>query len=471
MAVLRPHLRSACLSDTGKRRLANEDATFSDPLMGLFAVADGIGGQPSGEAASQIVVHSISHLLRRQLRGLKQLTPQTLAGLMAEQLVRLNEEIYQHGQGIATLTGMGATAVTLLLDMDHAVVTHAGDSRAYLLRDGRLRCLTEDHTSLVARERVGRQRTDTDVSEPVGTGDRRLLTQYIGVASQIEPGVQVLKVRPRDRFMLCTDGLTDAVPDDRVLARLRSLPDATDACRALVAAALDAGGRDNITVQIVDYHGAKRVDPAAYRASRKMTRPRPPKGSAAQLYRGLRAIEAELDWLLGCGREILAANEIDRHEVARTLLDPDPLPAAAPGGGDTPLLRFHRACTRAGGGWRTRYDGWLERIGPALGELTAGHVRLSTLLTGDETAAILRRLWQDWRRIEARYFASCAAGHAAVTDETLDIVVEHMLGSVRTLTGLMEFFPRFLRETDPARPSEQATGWLDQLSEMLERGE
>ncbi|MEO1237007.1 MAG: protein phosphatase 2C domain-containing protein, partial [Planctomycetota bacterium] len=138
MASHLPQLQHAMLTDVGRRRLANEDAVAADARLGLFVVCDGVGGRPSGEAASQIVSHTLGHALRRRIRGLKRLDRELILKLLFESAVTMNEQMYLHSEAVPALQGMGCTMVAALIDARTVFYLHAGDSRLYLLRAGRL---------------------------------------------------------------------------------------------------------------------------------------------------------------------------------------------------------------------------------------------------------------------------------------------------------------------------------------------
>jgi PPM family protein phosphatase len=225
----------------GKVRANNEDAL----LVGegrdetLFVVADGIGGFEAGEVASRIAVDV-----------LKELAPgASFEGAISE----ANRRILAAGRGDERLSGMGTTVVAVRFggtrDEPVAQVAHVGDSRAYLLRGGSLRPVTEDHSLVAELVRSGDLTRDQAAEHP----QKNLITRALGADEEVEVDTAVLPVEAGDRFLLCSDGLSDMIPETRLGEILAEAPgDPEKPARSLVSAALDAGGADNVTVIVVD---------------------------------------------------------------------------------------------------------------------------------------------------------------------------------------------------------------------------
>jgi PPM family protein phosphatase len=225
----------------GKVRANNEDAL----LVGegrdetLFVVADGIGGFEAGEVASRIAVDV-----------LKELAP----GASFEAAIsEANRRILVAGRGDERLSGMGTTVVAVRFggtrDEPVAQVAHVGDSRAYLLRGGSLRPVTEDHSLVAELVRSGDLTRDQAAEHP----QKNLITRALGADEEVEVDTAVLPVEAGDRFLLCSDGLSDMIPETRLGEILAEAPgDPEKPARSLVSAALDAGGADNVTVIVVD---------------------------------------------------------------------------------------------------------------------------------------------------------------------------------------------------------------------------
>lgn len=238
-------LESYAMTITG-RRANNEDAVCAQPGLGLFVVADGMGGYAGGEVASAIAVHTIHELVRRtageadvtwpyRIDAQRSVTENELmvaTRLAGDRIVR---------QAVGPLHGMGATVVALRISGDGAVIAHVGDSRLYRLRAGRATQLTIDHSLAAELEASGHK---PDASFPW----RHVVTRALGTPHH-EPDLQRHDVAPGDVFLLCSDGLSEFV-DLAQLAVLLAQP-AEAACHALIDAAYTAGSRDNISAVVV----------------------------------------------------------------------------------------------------------------------------------------------------------------------------------------------------------------------------
>jgi len=441
MASHVPQLQHAVLTDVGRKRLANEDAVSADTRMGLFVVCDGVGGRPSGEAASQIVSHTLAHALRRRLRGLKRLDDELLKKLLFESAVTMNEQMYLHSQAVPALVGMGCTLCAALFDARKVYYLHAGDSRIYLLRDGRLISLTRDHT-----HHQQKFKTQIDTGELIDVGERRLLMEYIGSPEQLNPTVDSMPLQPGDRVLLCSDGLTDPVDDDALHRLLSIHADPAAATQALIDAANDGGGPDNITAAVIDYDGPREVT-AADRVLPAKTPAELPHGVAGKTRDALAALEADLSWLKQGALESAHPRKLTALAAAKRRLGADAYRdflVRHPNQSASHV--FHQCCTDPNSDWRKQYQNHLAQLEVPLKRVTAGGIRLSPVLKGDETARIVRDLWTGWRRVEQRYFHTCQRDAIHDTEQTLNILIDHMLHSVQTLTGLLYFLPQFMRE-------------------------
>ena len=441
MASHLPKLRFAAQTDVGQRRLANEDAYAIDPRMNLFVVCDGVGGRPSGEAASQIIANTLAHTLRRRLRGIRKLDESILKTLLIDAVVSMNQQLYAHSQPVPALTGMGCTLVAALFDARSAFYVHAGDSRLYLLRAGKLRPLTADHTH--TRQTF---QAETETGDLIDVGERRLLTQYLGTSRELEPTAASLPLQVGDRLLLCSDGLTDPVNDEVIRHLLRRHEHPAEASQALINAANQRGGPDNITVAVIDYAGLRRVTDD----DRLPPRPKPqsPQGIAERTRQALAALEQDLIWLKQGALEsahptrltaLAAAKRRLGGEAFRQFLSRDP--------NQSPSHVFHQCCAHPDSPWRQQYQGHLSTLEESLNRIMAGDIRLSPLLWPEQTSAIYRELWRSWRNVEQRYFANCQHGSHHESDQTLNILIDHMLHSVQTITGLLYFLPRFMRQS------------------------
>jgi serine/threonine protein phosphatase PrpC len=225
----------------GKVRNNNEDSL----LVGegrdetLFVVADGIGGFEAGEVASSITVDV-----------LKDIAP---LGSLEDAIREANRRILAAAKDDERLSGMGTTVVALRFGGTEsepaAEISHVGDSRAYLLRDGELKPITEDHSLVAELVRSGDLTRDEASEHP----QKNLITRALGAEVEVEVDTTVLPIRSRDRFILCSDGLSDMVPETRMLDLLTFSHEGPEkAAQTLVSAALEAGGTDNVTVVVVD---------------------------------------------------------------------------------------------------------------------------------------------------------------------------------------------------------------------------
>jgi protein phosphatase len=220
-------------SDTGRQRRANEDSFFV--RAPLFVVADGMGGAQAGEVASRLAAEAFAGGLPDD--GTSE---QRLEARVRE----ANQRIHEVSQEDRTLNGMGTTITAAHLDGDELALAHVGDSRAYLLRDGELTRLTRDHTLVEELVRRG-ELTEQEAAEHP---QRSIITRALGPEADVEIDLRTHRVQAGDVLLLCSDGLTGMIGEDEVAAILRSAAGLAPAGRALVAAANDAGGRDNITV-------------------------------------------------------------------------------------------------------------------------------------------------------------------------------------------------------------------------------
>ncbi len=232
-------LRAAARSDVGLKRRANEDCYALAADLGLYLVADGMGGHTAGQVASELASEGAVRALR---------TLEDAAASLAEKLryavAAANREIFSTSQEKPELTGMGTTLVALLVGGERIALAHVGDSRAYLVRGGKIRQLTDDH-SLVA-ELVRRR----EITEHAARGHphRHVLTRALGVRRTVEPDLAELTPAVGDTFVLCSDGLTGHVADPEIAEVVAREEDLDAACERLISLANSRGGEDNITV-------------------------------------------------------------------------------------------------------------------------------------------------------------------------------------------------------------------------------
>lgn len=239
-------IASAGLSDVGRVRSENEDRWFADPRQGLFLVADGIGGAAAGGLAAQVIVEVLPPLLRKRLEGIQRLEDPAATQRVRDALVELSNRLRKESQGRPSMAGAGSTIVLALVRDHHALIAHMGDSRAYLVRNGRLERLTKDHSLVQLLVECGEIAPEQAATHPA----KSQLTRFVGMPDEPLPEVRLVELAPGDRLMLCSDGLTGTLDDQRLSGILNKHLVAKDACQQLVAAANEAGGKDNVTVVI-----------------------------------------------------------------------------------------------------------------------------------------------------------------------------------------------------------------------------
>jgi PPM family protein phosphatase len=220
-------------TDTGRQRRANEDAYYV--RAPVFVVADGMGGAQAGEVASRIAAEAFD-------RDLPSGPPEAA---LREAFESANRKIHDHAATDESHAGMGTTLTAAIVDAEREEVAigHVGDSRAYRLRGSKLERLTQDH-SLVEELRRKGQLTDEQAEEHP---QRSIITRALGPEAEVEPDVGTVTARPGDIYLVCSDGLTTMIGEERIAQILRSSTSLDAAVRALVDEANRAGGRDNIT--------------------------------------------------------------------------------------------------------------------------------------------------------------------------------------------------------------------------------
>ncbi len=221
-------------SDRGQQRRGNEDAFFVQPP--LFVVADGMGGAQAGEVASGIAVDAF----RAGLPDGESATEHRLAGLVHV----ANRQIHERSRTAAEQAGMGTTLTAAYVDVDGVAIAHVGDSRAYRWRDGELERLTDDHSLVEELIRQGKLTAEEAEEHP----QRSIITRALGPEPDVQVDTRTAPARGGDLFLLCSDGLTGMIGEAGVAEVLGRGGSLRDMVRRLIAAANQAGGRDNITV-------------------------------------------------------------------------------------------------------------------------------------------------------------------------------------------------------------------------------
>jgi PPM family protein phosphatase len=251
---LRESLQAASLTDPGRVRDHNEDCIESRPEIGLFVLADGMGGYNAGEVASGMATSLITDGLQeawdpRAVERLSRDEAKALAErLIREQIARANTAIFTTSQNNPECAGMGTTLVMSLFHDNFVAVAHIGDSRLYRLRGESMEQVTRDHSLL-------QEQLDSGLITPEEaklSQNKNLVTRALGIDPTVEAEIHVHEALPDDLYLLCSDGLSDMVEDEEIrltLITLKSNPSLT--VQQLVQSANDNGGRDNISAMLI----------------------------------------------------------------------------------------------------------------------------------------------------------------------------------------------------------------------------
>jgi serine/threonine protein phosphatase PrpC len=235
----------------GMERQENQDRFFADPEPSLFLVSDGMGGHRGGALASGIVAEDLPVMIENALDRLKVGTPRTVRSLLERMIAEQSKQLQLEGTSKTGYKDMGATLVVALLRKGRCFVANIGDSRAYLLRNGRMVQLTHDHS--VVSELIEKGRIEPEKAanhDALGQ-----ITRYIGMEEKAHSYICSFTLKKGDRLLLCTDGLTDMLDDVKIAAILTAETDPQATCESLVAAANKAGGYDNTTTLVIDWLG------------------------------------------------------------------------------------------------------------------------------------------------------------------------------------------------------------------------
>ncbi|MBI3929628.1 MAG: Stp1/IreP family PP2C-type Ser/Thr phosphatase [Armatimonadetes bacterium] len=235
-------LAAAAKTDPGRVRGENQDAFAVYLDRAFFIVADGMGGMNAGKLAAEMSVERVSEAF---LSVDANNSPERLKDVVRD----VSREIWQKAGSCKSMCGMGATLVAVYVEGASAHVLHAGDSRVYLHREGKLSLLTEDHSVVQGLIRQGYINEKQARVHPC----RNQLTRHMGL-EKLDPALQKLSLQKGDRLLLCTDGLTKELTEDRIVSILSSEPDLDKCSHRLVEEAVAAGGRDNVTVLLIESH-------------------------------------------------------------------------------------------------------------------------------------------------------------------------------------------------------------------------
>jgi PPM family protein phosphatase len=247
------------LSDPGLVRKENEDCLGHVPPSTpaevrsrgwLFVLADGVGGHERGEVASRLAVESVLEGFRNAAPGAQ------LASLLPKLIQSANGEVYGAGTGTRkAAAGMATTLVLCALRFDQAVISHVGDSRCYLIRNGRATPLTRDHTVAAGQAELGLLSAQEAVEAPT----RHVLSRAVGADLVITADTTQIQVNPEDVLMLCSDGLHGPLPAAEIAYVVSQRADLQAAAARLVAIANERDGSDNVSVQLIRIHSVERM--------------------------------------------------------------------------------------------------------------------------------------------------------------------------------------------------------------------
>src|SRR2546421_3863109 len=223
----------AGITDPGRKRRRNEDAYVIEPP--LFAVADGMGGAQAGEVASRLAAAALKE------SGPGSGGERRIVSLIQE----ANRRVYDRSNRDPNASGMGTTMTVALVEDGQVAFGHVGDSRAYLIRDGSMEQLTEDHSLVAELMRSGKLSPEEAEAHP----QRSVITRALGTDPDVDVDVYTIETRPGDIFLICSDGLFSMTSDEEIQETLeQNRSDLDTAVRALIRQALKGGGEDNITV-------------------------------------------------------------------------------------------------------------------------------------------------------------------------------------------------------------------------------
>lgn len=227
-------------SHIGHVRQENQDIWKVLEPLGAFIVADGMGGRKGGRLAAQLAVLTLSQYLETQ--QFFEEDAQKAVKIISQGIRAANQAVFEQGQQRLDLAGMGTTLAAMWVVTTAVICAHVGDSRIYCLRDQQLKRLTEDHTVV-----------NEGLVQELKESSKHILSRAVGISSHVEPSIISYPVHPGDVFMLCTDGLTNAVSEEEMSRILMEDVSVDVKAKLLVQTALNLGGKDNITLIVVKF--------------------------------------------------------------------------------------------------------------------------------------------------------------------------------------------------------------------------
>jgi serine/threonine protein phosphatase PrpC len=249
-------LRASGISDTGRQRDSNEDYFAMDNALGLYIIADGMGGHSAGEVASKVAVEVIQRnitdwlkkgVVEDELFDFPDNTLGRMGNYILSSIKLANRVIYEMSNEYDEYKGMGTT-IGVLAIMPFAVISaNVGDSRIYLFRGNTMEPLSKEHNMVAEQLEMGLISKEEAKNSPL----RHVLTRNLGSLETVNADIFEIEPKDKDRFLLCTDGLTDLVSDEEILAIVNQGDDPEGICQQLVDEANERGGHDNTTVSLV----------------------------------------------------------------------------------------------------------------------------------------------------------------------------------------------------------------------------
>ena len=243
------------ISDVGMKREKNEDAYLLRDDLGLYLVADGMGGHAGGEFASQIAVKTIEETIKNYPKYREEVTITGTPGepepfqMLNCAIQRACKKIHEKSLEDPDLRGMGTTIVATLVNDENLWLAHVGDSRAYLIRDRNIQQLTEDHSLVHEQVKAGLLSAEEAKTHKL----KNIITRSVGFQEEVEADLFNMTIKPGDLFLICSDGLTSLVEDEEIKEVLLS-HDPKVAIRKLVQMSNERGGDDNITILILHFN-------------------------------------------------------------------------------------------------------------------------------------------------------------------------------------------------------------------------
>jgi len=253
-------VKTSGITDVGLKREGNEDSFSVEDDLGLYVVADGMGGHQAGEIASSVALDMINKSIRKWMEG--EAREDDLYGPPDDSLttkgnyilsgIRLaNKVVFEMATANEKYHGMGTTVVLLLVLPTRVIAANVGDSRLYLIRDGRVERLSKDHTIVSEQVEMGLMTKEDAATSPL----KHILTRNLGSNENVAPDIFEIEPSNNDRFVLCSDGLTDLMTDEEILEMTEKDNDPDSLCRKFIEVALKRGAPDNTTVIAVFLSG------------------------------------------------------------------------------------------------------------------------------------------------------------------------------------------------------------------------